>query len=352
MSGALAGIRVLDFSTLLPGPLATLMLADAGAEIIKVERAGEGDPKREEPSVFAVLNRGKRSIAIDLKAQGAVDSLLPIVATSDVLVEQFRPGVMERLGLGYERLRSINPRLVYASINGYGARGPLAFKPGHDITYCAENGLLSLNVAQDGTPVLPAALTADIGGGSYPAVVNILMALMARERTGRGCQIEISMFAATMPFLYEAWGMGMGDGVFIAPGSTASTGSSARYGIHRTADGRFIAVAPAEDKFWYEFCQAAGLPHSATRAQVAARIAERSAAEWQAAFYGRDVCCEIVLTVEEALAAPAMRALVDRDVEIDGRSFAALPSIVAPELRDDVHCRCAPDLGADNALLA
>src|SRR6185436_20015168 len=211
----LAGIRVLDFSTLLPGPLATLILAEAGAEVIKIERRGAGDemrtytPKFGADSVnFAMLNRGKRSVAIDLKEAGAVERLMPLVAGADVLVEQFRPGVMDRLGLGYDALSREHPRLIYCSITGYGQSGPRAGIAGHDLNYAADTGMLALAAGADGAPVPPAALVADIGGGSYPAVVNILLALRERDRTGRGCKLDIAMADNLFAFMYWAIGDG------------------------------------------------------------------------------------------------------------------------------------------------
>src|SRR6059058_6089906 len=169
----LNGIRVLDFSTLLPGPLATLILTEAGAEVIKIERPGRGDemrsysPKFGSDSVnFALLNRGKRSVAIDLKARGALDALRPLIESADIVVEQFRPGVMDRLGLGYEALKALNPRIVYCAITGYGQHGPRANVAAHDLNYIAETGLLTLSAGSDGAPILPPALIADIGGGT------------------------------------------------------------------------------------------------------------------------------------------------------------------------------------------
>src|SRR5512134_2665463 len=222
----LEGIRVLDFSTLLPGPLATLMLAEAGAEVIKIERPGSGDEMRSyTPRVgpdsvnFALLNRGKRSIAIDLKNEK--EKILPLLREADVLVEQFRPGVMERLGLGFDALKELNPRLVYCAITGYGQHGPRSQVAAHDLNYLAESGLLSL-----GAPVVPPALIADIAGGAYPAVMNILLALRQRERDGRGCKLDISMSDNLFTFLYWALGDGQEGGKWPGSGDALVTGGS------------------------------------------------------------------------------------------------------------------------------
>src|SRR3712207_4830385 len=186
----LAGLTVLDFSTLLPGPLATLMLAEAGAEVIKVEKPGGEDMRRFPPKVgsdaapFAVLNAGKKSVVADLKTEEGRRSLAPLIERADILVEQFRPGVMDRLGLGYEAVRRINPRIVYCSITGYGQTGPRSGEAGPDINYQALAGLLSLS------PTMPAALVADIAGGAMPAVMNILLALRQRDVSGEGSRLD------------------------------------------------------------------------------------------------------------------------------------------------------------------
>ena len=182
----LAGVRVLDFSTLLPGPMATLILAEAGAEVIKVERPGTGEDMRQYPPMvtedsgvnFALLNRGKRSLALDLKENKSIFVINRLIANVDVLVEQFRPGVMDRLGLGWEALSAINPALVYCSITGWGQDGPKALLAAHDLNYMAETGVLNLGADRAGDPVLPPVLVADIGAGTFPSVVSILLALL------------------------------------------------------------------------------------------------------------------------------------------------------------------------------
>lgn len=357
-AGALSGIRVLDFSTLLPGPLATLMLAQAGAEVIKIERRDGGDGMRADPPYFALLNRGKRSVAVDLKQAADRAAVLNMVRDADVLVEQFRPGVMARLGLDYGALNAINPRLIYVSIAGYRSDGDESLKPGHDLTYAAESGLLSLAAGSDGAPVVPAALVADIAGGSYPAVFNLLLALWQREHTGHGCRIEIAMRDALLPFLYEAIADLYAGRAQPRAGYSPATGGSPRYRIYTTADGRHLAVAAAEDKFWQNFCVAIDLPMSlrddrhdpdATHAGVSACIATRSAAEWEARFVGIDVCCAVVRSVEEAFAQTPLRRLLDRGVRYDGLRLPALPSPFSSHFLDDAIDADAPALGESNA---
>jgi alpha-methylacyl-CoA racemase len=364
----LAGIRVLDFTTLLPGPLATLLLAEAGAEVIKIERPGGGDemrsytPKLGADSVnFALLNRGKRSIAIDLKEPGAVERLMPLVKSADVIVEQFRPGVMDRLGLGYEAVSRANPRIIYCAITGYGQSGARAQVAAHDLNYAAETGMLALAAGADGAPVPPAALVADIGGGSYPAVINILLALREREKTGRGRKLDISMADNLFTFMYWAMGDGLAAGRWPQPGRALVTGGSPRYNVYRTRDDRFVAAAPLEEKFWQTFCDAVALPAEARDDRrdpqasiraVAARIREKTADEWRAAFAGKDLCCNVVNSIEQALADPGFRArgLFERRLAADGKAIPAVPTPIAPEFRagDDAGY---PALGEANPLL-
>jgi len=366
----LSGIRVLDFSTLLPGPMATLLLAEAGAEVIKIERPGSGEelrgyqPRFADTSVsFALLNRGKRSVAIDLKAPDAVARLRPLLDSADVVVEQFRPGVMDRLGLGYEQLSALNARIVYCSITGYGQDGPKAQVAAHDLNYQADAGLLSIAAGADGAPVVPNALVADIAAGSYPAVINILLALRSREHTGKGCKLDIAMTDGLLPFLYWGIGIGVATGHWPRPAGELLSGGSPRYQIYRTADSRFLAAAPLEDRFWANFCDAIGLPGEmrddrkdprATRATVAQIILRRSAAEWLTHFEGKDVCCNVVHSVQEALADPqfAARGVFQRSVVADGAALPAVSVPLDPGLCDPTVELSYPRLGEANALLA
>ena len=354
----LAGLFVLDFSTLLPGPLATLMLAEAGAEVVKIERPDTGDDMRHFPpqiaggsAAFALLNRGKRSLALDLKAPGVLDRLRPLLDRADVLVEQFRPGVMDRLGLGYAALAEQYPRLIYCSITGYGQYGPRARQAGHDLTFMADSGLLNLVAGADGAPVLPPALVADIGGGAYPAMINILLALQARGRNGHGCHLDISMHDNLLPFAFAALAEGFAGTGFPAPNTMLTHGGNPRYQIYRTADHRFLAAAPIEDKFWQDFCDAAGLPETAGIAEVAARIAAHDSAEWTRRLGGRNVCCAIVATPEEAAADPhfATRGLFAHRLRVAGQELPALPVPVVAQFRAPPGLGESPALGEANA---
>lgn len=366
----LAGIKVLDFTTLLPGPLGALILAEAGAEVIKIERP-EGEDMRHflprwggQSVFFALLNRGKRNIALDLKDARAVAALEPLLAEADVLIEQFRPGVMDRLGLGYERCRELNPRLVYCSISGYGQEGPRAQVAGHDLNYIADTGLLSLAPGSPDRPGVPPALIADIGGGTLPAVVNILLALLARERTGAGTRLDIAMCDAMFMFGYWAIGQGLAAGAWPLPGGEMLTGGSPRYQLYPTSDGRLVAAAPLEQRFWTNFCALIELdeayrndfndPQASIQA-VHEIIAARPSDHWREIFAGKDCCCTIVATVAEALEDPhfRQRGLFSRTLgDGKGGSVPAVAVPVAPQFRGPPgEERVSAALGADNDLL-
>jgi crotonobetainyl-CoA:carnitine CoA-transferase CaiB-like acyl-CoA transferase len=337
----LAGLRVVDLTRLLPGPALTMHLADFGAEVIKVEDTAEGDylrafPPRVEggagtanPS-FIALNRGKRSIRLDLKQAAARAALLRIVDRSDALIESFRPGVLERLGLGWPLLHARQPRLVLCSISGYGQRGPLAHKAGHDLNYLASAGVLD-QIRAGGRPAIPNLQLGDVLGGTLSALATLLVALLAAQRSGRGAWVDVAMTDGLLAHHFfphaelDAGGSPQAE-------STLLTGGAACYGVYRTADGGHLALGALELKFWQNFCDGAGLPElksnhwahgelpgseaaRATIARVAARLNERPRAEWEQVFAPLDCCVTPVLTPAEALAQPqvAARGLVHRD---------------------------------------
>jgi alpha-methylacyl-CoA racemase len=365
----LEGIRVLDFSTLLPGPLATLILAEAGAEVIKIERPGRGDEMRSYTPMlgtdsvnFALLNRGKRSIALDLKADDALAKLTPLIESADIVVEQFRPGVMDRLGLGYDALRAINPRIVYCAITGYGQHGPRAHVAAHDLNYVAESGMLALTKGADDAPQLPAALVADIAGGTYPAIINILLALRVRDRTGNGCKLDIAMADNLFTLMYWGLGNGFAAGEWPKPGADLVTGGSPRYAIYRTRDDRYLAAAPLEQKFWDSFCALLNVPRPlrvdeidphATHAAVAECVGSKTADELEALFAGHDVCCAIVASLEAATrdAHFAARGVFAHTLSAGETSIAALPVPVASAFRSQMIDGGYPALGEGNDLL-
>lgn len=348
----LAGLKVLDFSTLLPGPFASLILAEAGADVVKIERPVRGDDMRSyDPKLgadsanFVLLNRAKSSIALDLKSPADNAEARKLAVGADILIEQFRPGVMTRLGLGYDDVVRDNPRVIYCSITGYGQNGPKAKVAAHDLNYVAEAGLLSLVSDLNGTPTLPPLPLADIGGGSYPAIMNIFLALYERERTGRGRYLDISMSDNVLPFLY--WAIGNGAlGYAPRPNAELITGGSPRYNIYRTRDGRFLAAAPLEPQFWAAFCLCLSVPQTATVADIAYRISERDANDWMRTFEGHDVCCSIVASMEEAMNDPhfAARGMFSRTVSNGSQSMPALPLPLVDVYRDPELSRSAPAL--------
>jgi crotonobetainyl-CoA:carnitine CoA-transferase CaiB-like acyl-CoA transferase len=367
MTRPLSGITVLDFTTLLPGPLATLMLAEAGAEVIKIERPGGEEMRvarthRANSTAFAMLNAGKRSVTLDLKSASGRAQLAPLLACADVLVEQFRPGVMERLGLGYEAVRAANPRIVYCSISGYGQSGPRAGEAGHDLNYIGTTGLLALAPGPAEAPTVPPALIADIAGGSMPAVINILLALRQRDATGAGAYLDIAMADVAFTFAWHA--LARADGRMPRPGESHLCGGSPRYQLYPTADGRLVACAALEQKFWTAFTAAIGLPAAladdradpeATKRAVARIIRAQPASHWRPLLAAADCCATIVASLDEALADPhfVSRGLfAHRVASEDGSVSRALPLPLSPALRDSPgEPKRLAVLGGDNAAL-
>ena len=355
----LAGLLVLDFTTLLPGPLASLMLAEAGAEVIKIERPGGEDMRRFPPfkdgasAVFAMLNRGKQGLTLDLKSDADRARLQPLIARADIVLEQFRPGVMDRLGLGYEHMRALNPTMIYCSISGYGQDGPRAQKAGHDINYIGATGVLELQPGPLDRPVVPPMLVADIAGGSFPAVINILLALRARDQSGEGCRLDIAMTDAMFTFAWYALAFGAATGRFPKPGELPVAGASPRYQLYPTKDGMIVACGALEQKFWGAFTQAIGLPPAsaedardpaATRAAVAALIVARTAEEWRPILAEADCCATIVAPLEEAVRDRHFvgRGLFAHEVAIGEGALPALPVPIAPAFRGAPGKKSAP----------
>ncbi len=325
----LAGVRVLDLTRLLPGGYATQLLADWGADVIKLEDPRGGDPARwSQPIVdgtsiyYLALNRNKRSLAIDLKVPAGRDALLRLIATADVLMESFRPGVMERLGLGPQTLLARFPRLIYCAITGYGQDGPAAQRAGHDLNYLGYAGLLDMNrAAPEDAPTLPPTQIADLAGGALPAVMGILAALVSRATTGRGDMVDVSMLDCSLALQPLAVALALAAGNAPRPGQPQLHGGDPVYGIYATSDGRHITLAALEPKFWERFCQLVNHPewiplHGVTdparrerlRHDLAALFATRAQAEWLALLADEDVCVGPVLTLDEALADPQIQA--------------------------------------------
>ncbi|HLR63010.1 MAG TPA: CaiB/BaiF CoA-transferase family protein [Lentibacillus sp.] len=323
----LKSVRVLDLSRLLPGPYCTMLLADFGAEVIKVEEPSKGDyarayePKLDDDSaMFHSLNRNKKSVCLDLKSPEGKHEFLKMAEEADVVVESFRPGVMERLGLGYETLKSVNPRLIYCAVTGYGQTGPYADKPGHDINYLSFAGLLNLMGEKDGKPVVPAAQIADIGGGALPAAVGILLALLEREKSGKGQFVDVSMMDGVISWLQTLLPDYLSANTVPKRGEEMLNGGRACYAVYETKDERFIAVGALEPKFWKNFCEVIGrrdfIPlleaplHEQYRLKYEIQVimSEKTLAEWLELFSDVEACVSPVLTFEEMIEHPQVAA--------------------------------------------
>ena len=327
MSGPLASLKVLDFSTLLPGPFATLLLADMGAEVLRVESPTRPDMVRllppSEDNVSAVhgyINRSKRSLALDLKTPEGREVVHRLVKDYDIVVEQFRPGVMDKLGVGYETLKAINPGLIYCSITGYGQDGPYRDRAGHDLNYLSIAGMTSYNGRRDSGPAPMAFQVADVAGGSCHAVMGLLAAVIHRQNTGEGQQLDISMTDAAFSLHGLAAPPALVAGEDPALEATTLNGGSF-YDCYRTRDGRYLSVAGLEPQFFSQFCAALGQPDLAAKglsrdpadvAEVKAIIAEAIGAQdydhWCRLFADLDCCVEPVLSFSEAARHPQLQA--------------------------------------------
>lgn len=267
-TGPLVGLRILDLTRLLPGPLGTMLMADLGAEVLKIESPEVPDYVRAFPphlhgeSVhYLSYNRSKRSVLLDYAHEEGCKTFLRLVATADVVVEQFRPGYLDGLGIGYEAARTVNPRIIYVSVTGYGQTGPYAHRAGHDLNYAGLAGVLGLTGEADGPPVVPGVQLADIAGGSYMAVIATLAALQARHRTGEGQHVDVSMTDAVMPLLSVSYALYAGTGTAAPRGTLPLSGGQVNYGVYACADGKYVALGTLEPKFWQRFCAAVGRPN-------------------------------------------------------------------------------------------
>lgn len=330
----LEGLQVLDMTRLLPGPLATMILADYGADVIKVEDVRAGDLTRyvgsslggglgAEGSLFRQLNRNKKSVALDLKEERGQEIIKQLATGADVMVEGFRPGVMDRLGLGYGEMSRHNRGLVYAAITGYGQDSLYRHKAGHDLNYMALSGLLELSAEKEGSPVMPTSQISDVAGGALMAVNGIMMALYERERSGRGRFVDVSMTRGLLPWLtYPASYLGRGEDL-PRRGRCTLSGAYACYNIYETADGKYMSLAALEPVFWQRFCEAVGKPQWIERQfeqevdepvgsrnliqAVRALFKTKKRAYWEELFKDVDACCEPVLDLQEAIDHPLSR---------------------------------------------
>ncbi|WP_434698671.1 CaiB/BaiF CoA transferase family protein [Pseudomonas sp. D1-1] len=343
MQGPLASLKVLDFSTLLPGPFASLLLADMGAEVLRIESPERPDllrilpPHDQDTSAsHAYLNRNKRSLALDLKQPAALEIIKRLLDDHDILLEQFRPGVMERLGLGYEALEAINPRLIYVSITGYGQTGPFKDRAGHDINYLALAGLASHTGRADSGPLPLGIQAADIAGGSLHGVIGLLAAVIARQQSGQGQHLDVSMTDCVFSLNALAGAGYLACGVKPGWENHALNGGSF-YDYYRTRDGRWMSVGSLEPGFMQALCAALGRPELAAQGlapeqqqrlkeQLRAEFEKRDFADLCALFAEVDACVEPVLELDEALEHPQLKArhLVTQVPRGDGSSQAQM----------------------------
>ncbi len=324
MSYPLKNLKILDFTYLLPGPYGTMMLADLGADIIKIENPNNPDMLRMLPpvvngisAVYAHINRGKKSLALDLKSPEAKDIIYKLVKNYDIVIEQFRPGVLEKLGFGYNHLKKINPDIIYCSLTGYGQTGTYANRAGHDINYMALSGVDSFSGKKDTGPSLHGIQIADIASGAKNMVIGVLAAYIKRQYTGKGDYIDISItdgvFAmsafTTAAFL---------EGEALPEPENQMLNGGGIYDYYATLDGRFLSVGPIEPKFFQSFCQAIGyteILHNIDFSQeavkqhkkkIAAIIASQPLSHWVTVFSHIDACIEPVRTLEEAIHNPPL----------------------------------------------
>jgi alpha-methylacyl-CoA racemase len=335
---ALADVRVLDLTRLLPGGFCSLLLADLGADVVKVEDTGMGDYIRWAPpyygdddkqalgtrsALYLSLNRNKRSIRLDLKSDPGREAFLRLVREYDVVLEGFRPGVMDRLGVGYERLREANPRIVYCAITGYGQTGPNTGRAGHDMNYLALTGLLGLTGERDGRPVQSAGQIADLGGGGLMAAWGVLAALRERDRSGEGQLVDVSMFDGALSWLAMVAGQYLCDGQVPRRGEGQLTGAYVCYLPYEAADG-WITMGALEPQFWARFCQGVGREDliekqfertgSDAWREIADVFRSKTRAEWKAFNDEHDAMIEPVLDLGEALDSDLVR---ERDMVVE-----------------------------------
>ncbi|MDP6908342.1 MAG: CoA transferase [Flavobacteriales bacterium] len=339
MNQPLAGYRILDFTKLLPGPLATMWMAQQGAEVIKVESPKSPDPVRWYPpmedgvSVFYnALNAGKKSISIDYREEEGREAILRLVENADVVIEQFRPGVLEAFGLGFDELKKHNENIILVSITGYGQTGEMANTPGHDINYLSYSGMLDAQHDKEGNPIISAAQIADVAGGSMMALNATTSALLHRERTGQGQHVDVSMThnVSVLQSMRIAEEKGTGTSAGHLSGKLAS------YNVYRCADGRHVALGALEPKFWQKFCNLVGHPEWGGRVmeteligEVAELFATHPMQHWTDELENEDVCLSPVLTVMEAM---------NHDLFKQG----------FPASFGDKSLPAAPELGSDN----
>ncbi len=366
--GPLEGVKMIDFTRLLPGPLATMFLADMGADVIKVEDPDTPDYVRDfEPRVngmsmfYLSLNRNKRSLAVNYLSAEGKQIIFDLAKTADVFVEQYRPGVMSEMGLGYEHLSKINPRLIYISVTGYGQQSPKAKEAGHDLNYIALAGALGIT-GNDQEPMIPGFQLADIAGGAYMTMNAVTAALYQREKTGKGEWVDVSMTDATVPFGVLQFAAYQGTKQISAPNDFELSGKLPNYNVYACADGKYIALGSLEPKFWNLFCTKAGRHDWAERFLKAAeqpKIKEevstffktKTREEWLEYFKEEDICLTAVNGLNELERDSYLverKMLIENEHNAVGKYLTINQPLKFKQANFDNNWS-APDLGDDSA---
>lgn len=352
----LSGIRVLDLTRLLPGPFCSFYLAQLGAEVIKLEEPRSGDYARVlAPELFTLVNRGKKSVTLDLRQPEAVAVLKKMVTNADVLIESFRPGVMDKFGCGYRDLALINPHLVYAALTGYGQTGPYKDRAGHDMNYCAYAGLLDQTGAAGGPPVLSNFQGADLAGGALTCALGILAAVIGARSSGQGTLVDVGMLDGTLALQALSLAAIRTSGKSKERGCDMLNGGLANYSIYVCADGKHVAMAALEPKFFSNFCSAVGRPDLTTlplgpgpdgealRTALSNLFKTKSRDEWELLLADHDCCVSGICNPQEALDNPQVKARGMIRME-DGKPLLSLPIRFSDAVGTGGHC---PELGAD-----
>ena len=326
-SGPLLGIRILDLTRLYPGPLGAMMLADMGAEVIKIEDMNAPDYMRFYPPYiesqsagFVAVNRSKRSLALNLKTKKGVAVFFSLLKTADLVIEQFRPGVLDEAGIGFEAARLVKKDIIYVSITGYGQNGPYANNAGHDINFMGYAGILSATGSGKTGPVIPGPQLGDVAGGAYMSIIACLSALWAREKTGQGQRVDVSMLDGVLPLMTLQMAHYQATKIAFAPGEPPLSGGLACYGVYPCADGKHVALGILEAKFWKLFCEKVDHPEwiekhwvmgeeaLQLKQEIAALFRTKTRDEWIDETKNMDVCLTPVLDISEIETDPQIQA--------------------------------------------
>ncbi len=371
-SGPLRGLRILDLTRLYPGPLGTMMLADMGADVIKIEDISAPDYMRYYPPYlenqsagFLAVNRSKRSLALNLKTDAGRNIFFKLIAKADVVIEPFRPGVMDKMGLGYKQACAVKKDIIYVSLTGYGQDGPYSTHAGHDINFIGYAGILAATGTSQTGPVIPGPQLGDIAGGAYMTVIACLSALWARKTTGQGQQVDVSMLDGLMPLMTLQMAHYFATQTAFAPDEAPLSGGLACYGVYQCRDGKYMALGILEEKFWKKFCAMVGCPqwinHFLVRGDDAQKLRDelstlfltRSRDDWASQAAEQDICLTPVLTVDELEKNPHLQAR-DMICEEDHPVCGKLKGVGVPIKFSQTPAKPsgpAPGLGQDTAAI-